>query len=190
MIHELISGRKSIRAFADKSVDDETLISLFDAARWAPSSRNEQPWRFIVAKREEPEAFEKILSCLHESNRVWAKHGSFLFITLAKKSFSDNNHENVYALHDTGLAIGNLSLQATSFGLYLHQMGGIDRNKTRLLFEVPDEFDVVSITVAGYKGNPDALPDHLREREFLLRTRKNLDEIIFSGKFGEQRLTK
>ena len=185
MIHELIADRRSIRAFADKSIDDETLLNLFEAARWAPSSRNEQPWRFIVAKKEEHESFDKILSCLHESNRIWAQHGSALFITLAKKTFSDQ-HVNHYALYDAGLAVGNISLQATALHLFLHQMGGIDKEKIKREFDVPDDFDVVSVTVIGYKGSPEMLPENLREREIMIRSRKSLKEIIYSNKFGEE----
>jgi len=183
MIHELIAERRSIRAFADKSISRETLLSLFEAARWAPSSRNEQPWRFIAALKEEKEAFEKILSCLYEGNRVWAQHGSAVFITLVKKTFSDQ-HPNAHAMHDVGLAVGNISLQATALGLFLHQMGGIEREKIRTLFEVPDDFEIISITVAGYAGNPESLPEDLRQREVQPRMRKSLDEILFRGKFG------
>jgi len=185
MIHAFISERRSIRAFANKSLGDETTLKLFEAARWASSSRNEQPWRFIVAKREESESFEKILSCLHESNSVWAQHGAVLFITLAKKTFSDGR-PNSHAMHDTGLAEGNIALQATALGIFLHQMGGIDREKIRAQFEIPDDFEIISVTVAGYPGNPEMLPEHLRERELQPRVRKNLEELIFSDKFGKQ----
>jgi nitroreductase len=188
MIHELISERRSIRAFADKSIDDETLSELFEAARWAPSSRNEQPWRFIVSRKEERETFAKIISCLNENNRIWAQHGSVLFITLVKKTFSDNRQPNSHALHDVGQAIGNISFQATALNLFLHQMGGIDREKIKLVFEVPDDFDVVSVIVAGYRGNPEMLPENLHERELQPRIRKNLDELVFSNKFGEKNI--
>ncbi len=188
MIHKLISERKSIRAFADRSIDDETIIHLFEAARWAPSSLNEQPWRFIVARKEDSESFEKILSCLNEMNRVWAQHSAMLMITVAKKSFSSRDVQNMYAMHDVGLAIGNLSLQATALDIFLHQMGGINKEKIRLLFEVPDEYEIVSIIAGGYEGNPENLPENLRAREMEPRTRKGLDELIFSNKFGEKSL--
>ena len=189
MIHTFISERRSIRAFSNRSIDDGTLLLLFEAARWASSSRNEQPWRFIVARKEEAASFSKILSCLNESNREWAQHGAMLFITLAKKTFSDSRL-NTHAMHDVGLAEGNIALQATALELYLHQMGGIDKEKIKSTFEVPDDFEVVSVTVAGYKGNPEMLPEHLRERELQPRTRKNLEDILFSNKFGNQIIPK
>ena len=186
MIHPFISERKSIRAFANKKIDDVTLLQLFEAARWAPSSLNEQPWRFIVAKKQGRDSFEKILSCLNESNRVWAQNSAVLIITLAKKNFSEKNIPNTHALHDLGLAIGNLSLQATAMHLFLHQMGGINREKIREVFEVPDDFEIVSVIAGGYKGNPESLPENLRQREVQQRHRKNLDELIFSGTFGKK----
>ncbi len=186
MIHKLISERKSIRAFANKSIDNETLIQLFEAARWAPSSMNEQPWRFIVALKSEKESFEKILTSLNETNQLWAKHSSVLIVTIAKKSFSGKDIPNTYALHDVGLAIGNLTLQATAMHIFLHQMGGINREKLRSLFEVPEEYEIVSVIAGGYEGNPEELPENLRHRELQPRTRKNLDELIFSDKFGEK----
>ncbi len=186
MIHELISRRKSIRAFAEKNIDDSTLINLFEAARWAPSSLNEQPWRFVVSKKDEKESFAKMLSCLNESNQVWAKHAAVLIIVMAKKNFSEKKVLNAHAFHDVGLAIGNLSLQATALNLFLHQMGGIDREKIRTLFEIPEEYDIVSVIAGGYKGSPEMLPENLRRRELQLRLRKNLDELIFSDKFGKK----
>lgn len=161
------------------------LLNLFEAARWAPSSRNEQPWRFIVAVKEEQETFAKILSCLNERNRLWAQHASLLFITLAKQSFTDGRL-NTHAAHDAGLAVGNISLQATAQGLFLHQMGGLDREKVKSLFEVPEEFEVISITAAGYAGSSESLPEELRAHELQPRKRKPLDELVFSGKFGEK----
>src|SRR5689334_20618528 len=125
-IHDLIAARKSIRAFSNKPVDDTSFVKLFEAARWASSSRNEQPWRFIAARREEKENFQRILGCLNESNRIWAQHGALLLVVLAKKNFTGHPSPNLHAQHDVGLAVGNLALQATALGIFLHQMGGID----------------------------------------------------------------
>jgi len=183
-IHDLIASRKSIRAFSNKAIDDKSLIKLFEAARWASSSRNEQPWRFIAARREEKENFEKTLGCLNESNRVWAQNGAILIVVLAKKNFTLHPAPNTHAQHDVGLAIGNLALQATALGIYLRQMGGINYERVREVFEIPDEFEIISIIVGGFPGSHDSLPENLRERETLPRQRKALKEFVFEGKFG------
>ncbi|CAN5675191.1 nitroreductase family protein [soil metagenome] len=183
-IHELIANRRSIRAFSDKGIDDESLVQLFEAARWASSSRNEQPWRFISARKEEAENFQRTLSCLNESNRIWAQHSALLIVVLAKKNFTTHPVPNSHAQHDVGLSIGNLALQATALGIFLHQLGGINYEKVREVFEVPEEYEVISIIVGGYPGSHDSLPEKLRERESLPRQRKPLGELVFEGRFG------
>ena len=186
MIHKFISERKSIRAFADKPIDDEILIKLFEAARWAPSSMNEQPWRFIVSPKDKKNSFEKTLSCLNESNQVWAKYAAVLIVVLAKTNFSDKHVPNIHAFHDVGLAVGNISFQATASNLFIHQMGGIDKEKIRLLFEIPSEYEIVSVIAGGYKGDHGMLPENLQWRESMPRMRKNLDDLIFSDTFGKK----
>ncbi len=186
VVHELITARKSIRAFSDKAIDDKSFISIFEAARWASSSRNEQPWRFIAARKEERENFQRTLDCINESNRIWAQHGAMLIVVLAKKNFTTHAIPNSHAQHDVGLAIGNLALQATSLGIFLHQMGGIDYQKVRTIFEVPEEYEVISIIVGGYPGSDEMLPEKLRERESLPRQRRELKELVFEGKFGNK----
>jgi nitroreductase len=185
-IHNLISERKSIRAFSEKSISDEELVTLLEAARWAPSSMNEQPWRFIVARKENSETFERMLECLNESNKNWAQHAAALILTVASKTITSLNKSNSYAWHDVGLAIGNLSIQATSMDIYLHQMGGFKHDLAKNLFEIPNDFEPVSIIALGYKGNPDLLPSPLREREMSLRKRKPLSELVFVNHFGEK----
>jgi nitroreductase len=185
-IHDLISGRRSIRSFSDQGIDDESFTKLFEAARWASSSRNEQPWRFIVARREESENFRRTLSCINESNSIWARHGAILIIVLAKKNFTVHPVPNSHAQHDVGLSIGNLALQATALGIFLHQLGGINYQKVRETFEVPDEYEVISIIVGGYPGSHDSLPDNLKEREKMPRQRRELSELVFEGRFGKE----
>jgi len=185
-IHDLIASRKSIRAFSDKAIDDKSLLKLFEAARWASSSRNEQPWRFITARREENENFQKTLDCLNDSNRIWAQHGAVLIVVLAKKNFTIHPAPNTHAQHDVGLAIGNLALQATALGIYLRQMGGINYNHVREVFEIPDEYEIISIIVGGFPGSHDLLPENLRGRESQPRERKALKELVFEGKFGNE----
>jgi len=167
-------------------VNDETLANLFEAARWAPSSRNEQPWRFVIVKKEDSQNFSDLLSCLHPTNQVWAKNASALILVTVKKTFSGNETVNAHAYYDAGQAVANLSLQATADHLYLRQMGGIDKDKIITVFNVPPGFGIVCVIAAGYPGNPASLPDYLSEKENLPRTRKATDEFVFSGKFGKK----
>lgn len=185
-IHNLISKRKSIRAFSDRPIDDETLTSLFEAARWAPSSSNEQPWRFIVARKNDTESFQKMQECLMDGNKIWAKDAAALIITVAKKNFTSNDKRNIYSWHDVGLATAMLSVQATELNIYIHQMGGFDHTLAKEVFSIPDDFEVLSIIALGYEGNPELLPENLRARENGERKRKPLNELVFSTKFGEE----
>ena len=184
-IHNLISERKSIRAFSDKEISDEALITLLEAARWAPSSMNEQPWRFIIVRKENTEVFQKMIQCLNDSNKIWAQHASVLLLTVANNTITTLNKPNAYAWHDIGLAIGNLSLQAISMDIFLHQMGGFKSEEAKKLFNIPNGFDPVSVIALGYQGNAEALPSPLRERELKQRERKPLSEIVYSNTFGE-----
>jgi nitroreductase len=179
-IHALIKDRKSIRAFDSKPIPEAEVHKLFEAARWAASSMNEQPWRFILADRSKNAAwFELILSTLNESNRVWAKEGAMLTVVLSRKNFTHNGLPNKHAMHDTGLAISNLSIQATAAGIYLHQMGGFDNEKLRTALQIDPLFEIVSVLVLGYPGKVDQLPAHLQERELKPRVRKPLDQIVY-----------
>jgi len=185
-VHQLISERKSIRAFSEKEISDEILLILLEAARLAPSSMNEQPWRFIIAKKENKVSFDRMLNCLNESNRNWAKHAAVLIMTVANKNLSSLNRPNAYAWHDVGLAIGNMSLQAMSMDIFLHQMGGFNSENARKTFDIPENFEPVSIIALGYKGNPDSLPEPLRERELKTRTRLPLTDLVYINNFGEK----
>ncbi|MEZ4382179.1 MAG: nitroreductase family protein [Nannocystaceae bacterium] len=186
-LHPLIRDRHSPRAFADAPVAAADLTLVFEAARWAASCFNDQPWRFIVATRDEPEAHAKIAACLFETNRAWASAAPVLMICAAKRTFSMNGNENAHARHDLGLAMGNMTLQAGALGLALHMMGGIDRDAAREAFAIPDDFDVVSGVALGYPGDPASLPAALAERERAPRSRKPLDELVFTDTWGAAR---
>ena len=183
---EPIAKRWSPRAFADRPVEKEKLLSVLEAARWAASSYNEQPWRFIVATRDEPEAFEKLLSCLREGNQGWAKGAPVLLLGLVKKTFSNSGGDNRHARHDLGQAVAQLTLQAVALDLYVHQMAGILPDKAQEVFEVPDEFEVVSGIALGYVGDPETLPEDLQARERGERSRKPLGDLVFEGTFGQE----
>ncbi len=177
-VHELIQNRWSPRAFSSKPVEQKNLLTLFEAARWAASSMNEQPWRFIYATRDQAERFNKLLSCLAEGNKVWAVNAPALILTLVKTHFEYNNEYNKWALHDLGLAIGNLTTQASALDLYVHSMGGFSTEKAKKLFSISSQYEPVTIIAAGYIGNPDTLPDDLRKSEIAVQQRKPLSELL------------
>ena len=185
-IDQLIKKRKSIRAFSEESISDETLVKLFEAARWAPSSMNEQPWRFILAKKNDTADFEKMKDCLVEGNRIWAKDAAALVLTIARQNLTASDKLNIYSWHDVGSAIAMLSVQATELTLYLHQMGGFNSALAKKEFAIPEGFEAVSMLAIGYEGSPEMLPELLRERETTERKRKPLSEIVFSSNFGNE----
>lgn len=184
-IHDLLRRRRSPRAFADRRVEPEKLRSLLEAARWAPSSYNEQPWSFIVATKENPIEYERLLSCLVEGNIQWAQRAPVLMLSVAKLYFDRNRKGNRHAFHDVGLAIENLVIQATALGLFVHQMAGFHVEKARELFNIPDGYEPVAMMALGYLGDSETLPDQLRERELAPRTRKPLKEFVFTGYWGQ-----
>ena len=181
-IHPLLAERWSPRAFADRSVDLETLGSLLEAARWAPSSNNEQPWRFLVARREDGPLFQRILGCLVPGNQAWARNAPVLLLALARLRRERDGAPNRLALYDVGQAVAHLTFQASALGLVVHQMAGIEVDKIRADFALPAELEPATAVAVGYPGDPATLPDRLREREALPRERKSLDEIVLAGR--------
>nr|VFK29262.1 MAG: Nitroreductase [Candidatus Kentron sp. MB]VFK34228.1 MAG: Nitroreductase [Candidatus Kentron sp. MB]VFK76356.1 MAG: Nitroreductase [Candidatus Kentron sp. MB] len=183
-IHDLIERRWSPRAFASRPVNRELLGSLFEAARWSASCYNEQPWRFIVATQEETENHDRLSDCLTKDNRTWAKQAPVLVLTAIKRTFTHDASSNQCIWHDLGAATAQLTFQAMSFGLYVHPMAGILPEKVRDIYAIPDDFEPVTILAIGYPGDPDSLPDSLREREIAPRTRKPLTELVFADTWG------
>ncbi len=184
-IHDLLRRRWSPLAFADRLVEPEKLRSILEAARWAASSFNEQPWGFIVATKQDEPEWSRLLSCLVEGNQVWAKQAPVLMVSVVKLTFGRNGESNRHAWHDVGLAVGNLVVQATSLGLSVHQMAGILPDKVRELYGLPHGFDPVAGLALGYVGDPDSLPEPLHQREQANRMRKPLTEFIFSTRWGQ-----
>src|SRR5579884_435244 len=180
-VHELIRARWSPRSFADRPVSDHDLKLILEAARWAASSNNEQPWRFIVARKSDAELYEKILSVLVPGNQKWAKTAPVLMITAAKRDFSHNGQPNLHAWHDTGAALAHIFLQATALGLHAHGMAGFDRERARTELGIPTDYEPVAAVAIGYLDSPDKLEQPYRQRERSPRTRKPLDEITFNG---------
>jgi nitroreductase len=184
-IHDVIARRWSPRAFDERPVEQATLKSLFEAARWAPSSNNEQPWRFIVASKETSTDYDRLFACLVEGNRKWAFRAPVLILSVASLLFEDDGKPNRHALHDTGMAAENFVLQATALGLQAHQMAGFDTQKARETCLIPTGFDPVAMIALGYPGDPAVLPDYLREREIKPRERQPIGDFVFSIKWGQ-----
>lgn len=184
-VHELIRKRWSARSFSDKAISREEMDTLLEAAIWAPSSINEQPWRFIYAFKGE-KAFDQLVSCLAPFNQTWAKNAGALVLVLAKKHFErEGNPENRHALHDAGAAVAMLLIQATSMDIYGHIMGGVDLQKTKAEFHIPDTLEIGSVVALGYLDSPDKLEEPLKSRELAPRTRKGIKEISFHGRLPE-----
>ena len=183
-IHDLPRSRWSPRAFSEKPVPPEILRSLFEAARWAPSSNNEQPWAFLVATKDDREAHALLLSTLVEFNQVWARHAPVLAIAVSKMEFARGGQPNRNAFYDTGAAVAGLSVEATSRGLFVHQMAGFDAQKAIELCQIPKGWEPIAAFVLGYPGNPQTLPENLRERELAARTRKPLTDFVMSAHWG------
>ena len=184
-IHELLVKRWSPYAFDSRPVSKADLRSLFEAARWAASSYNEQPWHYLVATQEEPQEFARILSCLVEGNQAWAKAAPVLAISVASLNFKLNGQPNKAAIHDLGLAAGNLTVEATARGLVVHQMIGIVPERARELYGIPTGYEAVTGLAIGYVGNPQQLPEKLQARDVAPRTRRPLKEFIFGGQWGK-----
>jgi nitroreductase len=182
MLLNEIKNRRSGYAFADKDIEPEKIEALFEAAHWAPSSRNIQPWRYIYALRSDPE-FQILLNLLFEGNQRWAKYAGVLILSLTqtKYRFKDEIRENKHSWHDTGLANSLLIIQAVSMGLLAHPMGGFDSNRARQDLNIPPEYDPVAMIAVGYKGDDSKLPEDLLNRLNAPRVRKPLDEIAFKA---------
>ena len=181
-IHPYIAQRRSPRAYQSTRVDQDTIVRLLEAARWAASSRNRQPWHFIVATRDDPQEYRRLLHCLNENNQKWAQSAPVLMLVVAL--MEEDGNPLRHSWYDTGLAVGNLTVQAMNDGLMLRQMGGIDRDKARLVYNIPEAYEAVCGLAIGYPADPDTLPADQRERETARRTRKSLRDFVFSGKWG------
>ena len=183
-VHELIQNRWSPRAFSDKAVPQEVLRSLFEAARWAPSSNNEQPWAYIVATKDDAENFEKSLGALVEFNANWAKKAPVLVIAVAELAFAKNNAPNRNAQYDVGAASLQLSIEATARGLVVHQMAGFDPETAKEAYDIPQGWEPIAAMAIGYPGDASSLPEPLQSREKAPRSRKRIREFVMSGQWG------
>jgi nitroreductase len=183
-VHPLIRDRWSPRAFdASKPVSTDDLISVLEAARWTASSNNVQPWRFIVATSANPEEHAKAVQGFNARNQRWAQNAPVLVFALARK-VTDDGAPNGAAHYDTGAAVAQLTTQATALGLSVHQAGGIDKDKIRATYDVPEDTDILVGFGLGYQADASVLPEDLAQREVTPRARKSLQDIVYTGAYG------
>ncbi len=184
-IQDFVAKRWSPYGFAVRDVSEADLRSLFEAARGAASSFNEQPWNYIVATRAQETEFARLLSCLVEANQSWAKAAPVLALGVATLHFKRNNKPNRVAIHDLGLATGNLVAEATARGLWVHQMAGILRERAREIYAIPAGSEAVTAIAIGYAGDPEAFPEEIRERDLAPRERKPQRDFVFGASWGD-----
>ena len=181
-----IAQRWSPYAFDPRPVERDKLLSCLEAARWAASSYNEQPWTYILAERTDKAAFDTMLGCLVEGNQAWAKNAGVLMLGIVSKFFSKNGKPNRVCEHDLGLAAGNLTIQATALGLHVHQMAGIEPAKIRATYKVPDGHEPLTGIAIGYAASVQpGTSDPLGQRDLAPRTRKPISEFVIAGMWGQ-----
>jgi len=177
-INDLISNRWSPRAFKNEPIPHDKLCTLFEAARWAPSAFNEQPWQFILGIKPN-KAYEFIYDSLIEFNKAWAKNAPVLIVALSKKTYTQNNKDNTYHAYDLGQAVAYLTIQAMAEGLYIHQMGGFDKKIVQKHFSIDDNLDVLTVLALGYIGNISDLSNDIAQLEIKERERKPLASLFY-----------
>ncbi len=175
-----ILNRKSLFSFSSKHVEEEKLSLIFEAARWAPSSFNAQPWRYIYTRKDE-EGYKDLFSLLADGNKIWAYSAPILILTLTEVFDVKKKRSNRFAFHDLGLSTAMLMLQAGSLGLFTHPMGGFDVDRAKTLFDLPSGFEPGAMIALGYPGDPSKLPEDIFKRHNAPRIRKNPDEFVFKG---------
>ncbi len=183
-INDLSRERWSPRAFADRPVETRHAASLLEAARWAPSAMNEQPWRFIIGMKGDS-TWDHLYATLIGWNQQWANRAPMLLLVIGKERYGSNEKNNDFHTYDCGQAMAHITLEATNLGLFTHQIGGFSAEKAVEMFEIPEGYNPIAMMAIGYYGNPDALPEEMKQREIASRDRKKLKEIVFSRKFGE-----
>jgi len=185
-IHDLIQTRWSPRAFdPDQPVNQNDVLALLEAARWAASCFNDQPWRFIICDKATDEwAWQQAFATLVEKNQRWAKNAPVLILSVAMDHFNHNGQPNRWAMYDTGAASASLCLQATALGLCVHQMGGFDVDLARKTFKLPDHCQPMAMMAVGYQAEADVLDDDFKAAEIAERSRVALSERFYAGFWG------
>ncbi|MCF7804455.1 MAG: nitroreductase family protein [Candidatus Marinimicrobia bacterium] len=183
-LHQPLKERWSSRAFSGEPVNPEIIGSLLEAARWTPSSMNAQPWRFVVATKDEPKNYNRLFASLSEKNQQWAGKAPVLILAVAKTEMDGGYGPKSYAEYDTGQAVAHLTIQATTLGLNLHQMGGFSKEQVRESLELPDDYQPMTIVAIGYPGEPGELPPTFQARERSPRSRRALADIAYAGEWS------
>jgi nitroreductase len=185
MIHPLLEKRYSPRAFSEKSIAPTDLELLFEAARWSPSARNEQPWRFIYASKENSESYQQMLHILNDWNQQWAQSAPVLIAAVAKKNYNYKKTTNEHAWYDLGQSVAHLTFQASALGLYVHQMGGFSKEKASQWLGIPEGYEPVTMIALGYKGELERIPESYRADETKTRERLKPECIQFENQWQE-----
>jgi nitroreductase len=189
IILDLIENRWSPYSFSSQPIEEFKLKAMLEAARFAPSCNNEQPWIFVYTTNEEPVIFNDFIGFLSDTNKEWAKNAFALIISFARTKFTYKNRPNRYAFHDTGMAVTNLLLQAASMNIFVHQMAGYSLEKVKEYFMLDDDTEPVAIMAAGYIGDGSGLSDELLKRDGKRRPRKSVNEYVFKNKPGNPAFT-
>ncbi|MWV42738.1 nitroreductase [Paenibacillus sp. HJL G12] len=177
-VSPLFLNRWSTRAFSDRKISDQDLYTVLEAAHWAPSSFNDQPWRFIVAKTEEQlSVFHQFIN---EFNLTWVSSAPVLIVVASDKLRANGDPNGAHAF-DAGAAWASMAIQATMLGLFTHAIGGFDRNKARQMLNIPENFELHAVIALGYQGDKSVLPEAIQQRE-VPNTRRPLNELVFEGK--------
>ncbi|MFA8449095.1 MAG: nitroreductase family protein [Bacteroidales bacterium] len=182
-IHDLLVERWSPRAFSGKEIEKDKLHKIFEAARWAPSAYNEQPWRFIIGFKGD-ETYKKIVDTLVEFNQIWTATAPILVLNICRKTFSLNENPNPTASYDLGQAVAHLSIEATAQGLHVHQMSGFEPDVANKLFKIPENYKSTAVMAIGYIGDPSQLPENIAQMEHNKRERNTSKSFVFSKEFG------
>jgi nitroreductase len=184
-ILDLLRRRWSPHAFDARPVEADKLHRVLEAARWAMSSYNEQPWNYIIGTKDHPEDWQRLFDCLEEGNRAWAHTAPVLMLSVASLKFARNGTPNREAQHDVGAASAMMTIQATAEGLFVHQMAGFKMAQARQTFQIPDDHEPMAAIAMGYPGDINVLPENLKQRTLGPRVRKPLSQIVFRGKWGQ-----
>jgi nitroreductase len=178
-----ISERYSPFAFSREGVDEQKLKIMFEAAGKAPSTFNNQPWYFLYGSKREPDKYALFFECINDVNKKWAQSAPVLALNVARDHYVKNGRKNPYALYETGMATANMLIQALSMGIYIHQMGGYDKEMDKKLLKIPEGFEPLAMMAMGYPADPVDLPEEIQERATKRTGRRPVEEFVFSGEF-------
>jgi nitroreductase len=181
LILEIIQERWSPYSFSPAPVEDFKLKAMFEAAGYAPSCNNEQPWLFVITTREDETVFDDFIGFMADGNKIWAKNAYAIVISMARMKFSHNGKPNRWAFHDTGMAVSNLLLQALALDVYVHQMGGYSVEKVKDYFKLGDDIEPVAMMAVGYLGDGSSLTPELFKRDEARRPRKSINEFVYKN---------